>query len=147
MNLKLDDLLARVTAEALRDAEPDDSDAATRHGRDRSTMNRHRNHGRGSPVFDAHKYIMNARDPMRVAASLLATAKHAAVLKLSDGELRARWWELGEVEKVREGDDNANDVSRVFCGRATALCKERDGAVNLERAAVARELVRRALKP
>ena len=138
------DALAGAAARAHRDAEPDDGEAAPRHGRDRRTLNHWANGG--PPAVRHHqRYLLAVADPWRLVAETKTTAKHRTVSSLDRDALIERYHELRRREKAVEGEDNGADVCRGVCWLDRAAAKERDAAVNEELAAVMREFASRGI--
>lgn len=101
------DGLAAIAADTHADTQPSDKRAAARYGRDRSTCNRWRTHGVGSPVHGVLAYIegLDPHEAMRVASQILAAARARALGGKSVDELVAIYRTARTAEIDREAED------------------------------------------
>ena len=141
MDPYLSDELARMAASAHQDTQDSDKRAARRDAIDRSTANRRRNHGKGSPVYAAIEYInrLTPHEAVRVAATVLAAARMRALDGTGKAERIRLWWECVAAEAEKEGRDRtllANPATWDF--RAMADATARDGGVELLKEALLR---------
>lgn len=138
------DVLAAAAARAHADAEPDDQEAAARHGVSRRSGTRWRHEGPPA-VRGFQTYLRLSPNPWRLVAETRTTAKHETIRKLSHAGLVERIRELRAAEKSIEGVDNGHDVTPGLPWLDRAAQKERDAAVNEELAACFRECACRRL--
>lgn len=147
MDPYLNDQLALMAAVAHEDSahrtskgKPSDKATGYAHGKDRSAVNRWRNHGKGSPVYACLQYVLRCADPMRVAATVLSAARMRALGHLTTAELIDLYWQVREAESRHEHEDRALD-SRCLSGwdwSENAAASERDVATDTLKASIER---------
>ena len=143
------DVLADTAASVHADTQAADKRAARAHGKDRSTLNRWRNIGKGSPVHACLEYIAQCDDPMRVAATVLAAARMRELSDKSTPELIAMYWTCRRIEAEKEARDREMDslppADWVWANKADATA--RDGAVEIRKEAIQRVFAARRVSP
>lgn len=129
----VDEHIALIAAQVHSDTQERDKRAARRHQRDRSTMNRWRRLGVGSPVKACLDYVLRCTDPERVAAAVLSAARLARLKDRTTPELIALYWELRTREVDHEADDNRLDAvpSGGSSWHDRANASERDGGTDI----------------
>lgn len=140
MDPYLEDHLAVMAAASNTDSERSDKRAAYAHGKDRSTVNRWRNLGKGSPVHACIQYVQRCADPMRVAATILSAARMTRLGGKSTGELIELYWQCRAAESQREHEDRALDSRRPdeWDWSENAAASERDAATDTLKASIER---------
>lgn len=138
------DVLAAAAARAHADAEPDDQEAAARHGVSRRTGTRWRHEG--PPVVRGFQtYLWGSPDPWRVAQDAVAVAKHRTVSERSTADLIEDYRALLAHECDVEAEDRRCDVTRGTSWLDRSAASVRDAAVDAHKAAIEREFACRGL--
>jgi hypothetical protein len=147
-----DDLLAAATATAL-DAASDGIKQLARAGSiSGQRASAWRKEGKGNPLYDlnlvVYRLTVMGQHPGAILASLHA-AMNQGLLGLSDDQLVDRFWALSRGESEKEARENT--ASALFAQTGDLEELERAGlaeaGVEMERAAVCRELRRRSIDP
>ena len=137
------DALARSAALVHNLADtPETAKALEKTGR---TVRRWKRDGVGSPQHQYNRYFLVNPRKYQLIAHLKALAKAEAIELLSTTDLITRFHEIREMEKIREGEDNALDMRRSVCWLDRAHMKERDAGLNEELAAIMREFAVRGI--
>lgn len=143
------DFFAEIAAVVHTDTQGSDKKSAARHGRNASTVNRWRNWGKGSPVYECIRYVMACIDPERVAATILAAARMRALADKTTSELIAMYWECRRSEAEKEARDRALDSlpPSEWDWSEKADATARDGGVEIRKEAIQRIFAARKVAP
>lgn len=145
------DHLAAMAAAGMADTLPADKRAARRYGRDRSTVNRWRNHGKGSPLYDAIQYVMGPDEweAMRAALTVLSAARMRALSSKTDAELVDLYWQCRRREADTEHEDRGLDSrpASEWTWTDHAVASERDAATDTLKASLERMFAHRRMDP
>ena len=136
------DVRTMASGLAHRDAHPRKKRAASDNG---VTVRTERRWGtpadaKGSPLERHNHYLEHAQDPWRILAHQQATVKQRQIRSLTRQQIIGRIRELNVENAIREGVDNANRSKRGVSPLQRAADHERDGASEIELAALWREV-------
>lgn len=139
------------TSERKPNGSPSDKKTAARDGVNRSTANRRRRYGAGSPLKPALDWIatLPPAEAMRAAATVLCAARMNALGGKETPELIALYWKCRASEATHEGEDRALDstppTSWEWSRMANATA--RDWSTDLTKEALERIFDARGVEP
>jgi hypothetical protein len=136
----------RLAAVAHSDAYPNSRRAATRNGVSERTVRRWCSiaEAQGSPLDRQARYVACAEDPWRIVAHDEAIAKQQTVKKWDDERLKREYRAVVLRDKANEATDTQNALAGADW-LEEASQSERDGADDLLKAAICRELAERKI--